>query len=317
MMVCWHHSLNQLSGVSDFITLPEFGPKGVDLFFVISGFIMALTTAAKPISAGRFFAFRIVRVVPLYWLATLLMVACAVALPQLFKSLHFDAVTLTKSLLFIPHYSLSWPDYVYPVLVPGWTLNFEMFFYALFAASLLLPRARAAALATALCLLVGIGLFFGPFTNPFALTYTDPRLLEFAIGMGIAWSYMHKHARAGLVASLFAIAAGFFLLSRPDSTISVIAGATIIVYGSLHPRILAWQNRPLLELGNASYSIYLSHLFALGALRVVWVRLVPTLALGSAWAFMMVGLAVCAAAGWLCYRFIEKPMTKRLHNAVK
>jgi exopolysaccharide production protein ExoZ len=68
----------------------------------------------------------------------------------------------------------------------------------------------------------------------------------------------------------------------------------------------------LLALGDASYSIYLSHLFTLGVLRVAWVRVFAHATLVNSIAFMAVALIACASAGWLCYRFVESPMTRIL-----
>src|SRR5229473_1548571 len=135
LMVVWHHSLIQVPGVAQFIALPEFGPSGVDIFFVISGFIMLVITAGKEVTPAEFIRQRVIRVVPLYWLTTLLMLGCAVVVPTAFKTLQFSPAAVAKSLLFVPYDSLSFPGHAWPVLVPGWTLNYEMFFYGLFAAS--------------------------------------------------------------------------------------------------------------------------------------------------------------------------------------
>lgn len=140
MMVVWHHATAEVAMAPVFGKIPTFGPLGVDLFFGISGFIMLVTTWDKPIGPAEFMAHRIKRIVPLYWLATLSMVGLAVVAPALFKTLKWDAATLTESLLFIPHYSLSFPGDIKPLLVPGWSLHYEMFFYVLFAGALLCKR---------------------------------------------------------------------------------------------------------------------------------------------------------------------------------
>jgi peptidoglycan/LPS O-acetylase OafA/YrhL len=71
-------------------------------------------------------------------------------------------------------------------------------------------------------------------------------------------------------------------------------------------------NVVLMALGDASYSIYLTYIFTLGALRVVWVRLVPAATMTSSIMLMAVSLTASAAAGWLCYRLIEQPLTKSI-----
>ena len=175
-----------------------------------------------------------------------------------------------ECLLFIPYESLARPGEIFPLLVPGWTLNYEMFFYALFALSLLLSSAwRIPVMLSALACLVVAGRVLHP-SSPVLSVYTDPRLLEFGFGM--------------------------------------VAGRLWIA----SPRELGRRQFPVfLALGDASYSIYLSHLFTLGALRVIWVRVVPHASLASSVAFMTAALIICAAAGWLCYRFVERPITVR------
>jgi exopolysaccharide production protein ExoZ len=90
-------------------------------------------------------------------------------------------------------------------------------------------------------------------------------------------------------------------------------GATLVVFGSLHGTFGAWVNRPLKALGDSSYSLYLTHLFTLGVLRVLWSRLLP----GSptevgACAFLATSLVTCSIVGYLVYRMIEAPMLARL-----
>lgn len=138
MMVVWHHAAGQIPGMSARVPW-VFGTSGVDLFFVISGFIVVVTTAGVDTKPFDFWRRRIVRVVPLYWLLTLLMVTVALIAPGLFKTLKVAPETVLQSLLFIPHFSQSFSGVVWPLLVPGWTLNFEMFFYALFGLALILP----------------------------------------------------------------------------------------------------------------------------------------------------------------------------------
>ena len=270
MMVVWHHALAQVAGTQNFIRLPQFGAYGVDLFFAISGFIMLVTTWDKDITPLEFAKHRIRRIVPLYWLATLLMVCSAIVAPLLFKTLRFDADSLLKSLFFIPYYSLSFPGLIQPLLVPGWSLNYEIFFYGLFALLLTVNREwRVRLMVGAMSILVVTGYVLHPGSAAFKV-YTNPILLEFAAGMiaGRLWLTMKKdpHRDGG---SAFMTA-----------------------------------------LGDASYSIYLTHVFVLGILRVLWVRLVPAPTMESSVALMALSLIVCALSGWLCFLWIEGPMNR-------
>jgi hypothetical protein len=120
-------------------------PAGVDLFFVISGFIMAHTTwrlVATPRAAGAFLVKRVIRLWPVYVIATIAMYAITRGLPEepVFHPTHWE---LARSLAFLPvdpHEAA--PFYKYPLLHPGWTLVYEVWFYVLFAASLLAGRWR-------------------------------------------------------------------------------------------------------------------------------------------------------------------------------
>jgi exopolysaccharide production protein ExoZ len=306
-MVVWHHALSQIAGTTDFFRIPDFGPSGVDVFFVISGFIMVVTTAGKPITGSRFFLLRIVRVVPLYWIATLTMIVIAILAPNAFKTLRFDGISIVKSLLFIPYDSLAAPGHVWPLLVPGWTLNFEMFFYALFALSLCMPKWRLQAMLGVLSTLVIAGYIF-PRTGPLSV-YTNPLMLEFGAGVWLGHEWLKGKLSRGLAVSVTMMTVGGYLLAQVESRPSLIVGATLVVMGALNQKFRASNNRLLLELGNASYSIYLTHLFTLGALRVPWMRFIPNMSQGSAIAFMSLALLGSFLVGWLCYRLIERPMT--------
>lgn len=271
MMVVWHHATAQVALAPVFGKIPTFGPLGVDLFFGISGFIMLVTTWDKPIGPVEFMAHRIKRIVPLYWLATLSMVGLAIVAPALFKTLKWDAATLTESLIFIPHYSLSFPGDIKPLLVPGWSLHYEMFFYVLFAGALLCKREhRLTVMVCALTALVVAGWIFDPLSAVLRV-YTNPRLLEFGAGMilGRLW-VTKKHL-------------------RQDGG---------------HPVLMA--------LGDASYSIYLTHIFTLGVLRVLWSHFVHTATLEQSIAWVALALVGSAIAGWICFMSLERPITRGL-----
>ncbi|HEX4235560.1 MAG TPA: acyltransferase [Caldimonas sp.] len=322
LMVVWHHAAGQVRGMSTQVPW-VFGTSGVDLFFVISGFIMVVTTSGHGIGPVEFWRRRVVRIVPLYWLLTLLMVAVALVAPSLFKTLKVAPVTLLESLLFIPHFSQSFPGIVWPLLVPGWTLNFEMFFYAVFGLVLFLPpRRRLLPLVTFFLVLTAIGFAFGPFSSAAAQTYTHPMLLEFAAGAAIGAWWLAGRWRLPHSTSWLLIGAGAVLLvlrdQEPFGTSTQIVGAVLVVIGALDARFASWRSPVLQSLGDSSYSLYLTHIFTLGALRVVWGRVLtspPTLPVTIA--FMLVALVVSAAVGWLVYRWVETPLQRRLNRRQK
>jgi peptidoglycan/LPS O-acetylase OafA/YrhL len=153
------------------IGLSTFGGAGVDIFFVISGFIMVYTTADRHVTPWSFMADRIARIVPIYWLITLAVFCIALVSPMLLQATRADWNELVKSLFFIPFTKAD--GVVAPMFYVGWTLNYEMFFYLLFALGLAFPSNRAGAVAVICCLvcLVGAGLVGQP-QNVFGKFYS-------------------------------------------------------------------------------------------------------------------------------------------------
>src|SRR3569623_79790 len=118
----------------------DFG-VGVDVFFVISGFIMYYISAGefgRPGAQSRFLPRRIIRLVPLYWLFTLAMLAAMLLVPGQLAHTVLDPLHILASFVFVPW--LDSTGLAHPILGLGWTLNYEMYFYVLFSFALLLPR---------------------------------------------------------------------------------------------------------------------------------------------------------------------------------
>src|SRR5438067_5401161 len=117
------------------------GAIGVHLFFVISGFLMWRVTALEPQAPRVFWLHRARRIIPLYWAAIALMVVLVHALKVRPWEATDQAGPVLKSMLFIPYRAAD--GVVAPVVYPGWTLNYEAFFYLVFGLSLFLaPLAR-------------------------------------------------------------------------------------------------------------------------------------------------------------------------------
>jgi len=317
LMVVWHHARNMLPELKIYFT-SGFGASGVDVFFVISGFIMVLTTHDNNIGPLLFIKRRVIRVAPMYWLLTLLMIAGAIFAPDLFKTTQVHPDIVIKSLLFIPHYSKSSPTEIWPILVPGWTLNYEMFFYAVFAISLLIkPSSRIQVLALSFATLVTAGYLFGPLDNPLAVTYTIPILMEFIFGAVIAKLWVSGRLNMQTSASFFFFVCGIFLLVMENrfDELGHGLGSILLVVGALN--LKKWRSAVLHGLGNGSYSIYLTHLFTLGLVRFLWMKAFPApITPFSGLSFMLLSLIVCAMVGWFFYHWIEYPMTKSLHARV-
>ena len=113
------------------------GKAGVDVFFVISGFVMATATASLPSGWRTSLAFlwrRLARVAPLYWLVTLFLVSLYLADRRFGAERPLDVDLVLRSLLFVPVHG---PDGgIRPIVGVGWSLDYEMYFYLCMAAAI-------------------------------------------------------------------------------------------------------------------------------------------------------------------------------------
>jgi len=283
------------------------GAAGVDVFFVISGFIMWVVAGERAPSPLAFLRDRIERIAPSYWIATGVMVAGALA--GLFPNLRLTAWYVLSSLFFVPGRSPGTGD-IWPVLVQGWTLNYEMFFYVLFAAALTVPaRQRFGMLAVLFFALVASGRLFAP-EMPILKVWTDPLLLEFLLGMAIgkAWLKGRIPTPALGLALIFAALAGFAFVGV------TYAGFTPLVLGPLAAALVlgalslekgaAMPCLPLASyLGDGSYSIYLWHTMAIS----VAAKVAPVLALPTPIAFAA-AVVSGVAVGMAAHEILEKPV---------
>jgi len=286
------------------------GAAGVDVFFVISGFIMWVISDHRAVTPAKFIADRVRRIVPVYWLATAVMVAGAMA--GLFPNMVLTPEHVLSSLFFVPAHSPSSGE-IWPVLVQGWTLNFEMLFYAVFAVFLILPRNRRLPAITGLFLvLVTAGLLFG-FDNAVMLTYTRPIILEFVAGMVIGEFWLKGRVPPLATGSaLIACSLGGFaligLLRLPFDELTIGPLAVALVLGILSLEAHGCMRAVALPtlLGNASYSIYLWHTFAIS----VAAKAGSVLGLDP-----MISMVVAALSGALlgvvAYLTLERPLMQR------
>ncbi len=315
ILVVFHHAFTQIDIYSPFFDNIKFGAQGVDIFFVISGFIIWYVTADSKMSKTDFLLRRLIRVAPIYWVVTLAIILLALVAPQLFKSTQFGLSEVVKSLLFIPHYNLAFPDSIFPILVPGWTLNYEMFFYIVFF-FVLFSKSRMLLLTCLFTGLVIVG-YFVQSTNPLFVTYTNTMLLEFLLGAIIANVFLQNTqlsfspSIAILMMSSGAVLLVIFTSIIPQESFrGIIFGipAAMIVFSALmleRSRKMI-KNRIFHELGDASYSIYLTHLFTLGIYRVIWNKMIsPEASIGEAAAFIISATVLSCIVGLWVYRHIE------------
>jgi exopolysaccharide production protein ExoZ len=300
---------------------------GVSIFFAISGFIMVVTTAEQYGSAAAALDFmrrRIIRIVPLYWLVTTMALLAAVIAPSLMKAAAGDTHYVLSSYLFWP--AMRPNGDIRPLATPGWSLNLEMFFYIVFAVCLIYRRRvgltvlfvslGALVAMRAFGLLPGVALYF----------WGEPVVLGFLLGalVGIAFNSGWRLSRAP---ALICAATGFgvlFVFWMPNGAVEdlapalavVVPAALILIGFALGPqvdeRMRLWL--PALIIGDASYSLYLSHEFLLRPLALLWGK--GPLHYLPLWMFVPAGIAVAAVVAIAGYRWFEKPVTRRLTAAI-
>jgi peptidoglycan/LPS O-acetylase OafA/YrhL len=321
LVVIYHISLHvsRMSAQTELIALQS----GVDIFFVISGFVMIVSTdcgrAATPLA---FMRRRIVRIVPLYWAVTLAMIGVLLIAPQLVKTTTMTWHYALASLAFLAHESPRFPGQYFPLVMPGWTLHLEMLFYLLFSLGLVRGGAGwrlVLRVAAPVIILSAVGVLVRP--GGIAGFYTNPIMLEFAYGMGLGWLFLQQRTAlpgalpsplpGALAVPLMLVAAALLILPPvPDlgwRALRFGLPALVLVAISLSVSLPRWRVSQML--GDISYSLYLTHFFVLSALAQLWARLHLTSPL-AVMALYPFGTLVCCGVGLTCWLLIEKPLTK-------
>ncbi|OUS39058.1 hypothetical protein A9Q94_00450 [Rhodobacterales bacterium 56_14_T64] len=286
--------------------------RGVDLFFVISGFIITLSASRRLDQPGVFLWRRFLRVAPLYYLFTTAMVATLLLLPGATKGTELEPGQIISSYLFLPFERHD--GRIAPVLSLGWTLNYEMFFYVLMAFSLCLRRPFVA---LALLMLTFSAACLFRWNSTTAQFYSNPIVIEFLFGIGLAQLFRRNIVLPSTPLALLAVAAGLALLvtlhqtTLPRFVAAGLPAMIIVAGGTLFCPPLA-PARLLLRLGDASYVLYLSHRFTLRALTLLLLPYLPTGPAGL-WGFVMLACTSCLMVSLLVHRWIELPLLRLLY----
>ncbi|HLK89733.1 MAG TPA: acyltransferase [Polyangia bacterium] len=300
------------------------GVYGVDIFFVISGFIMCHIGSLSP---DQFFLKRIFRVVPLYWLGTLGVFAIALLAPRLLNSTTADPEHLVKSLFFIP-FKKGNGD-VQPLLFLGWTLEYEMFFYVVFAIALAVRRAWAGLLTIGALAVVTLA---GRLLQPTAVIprfFSRPIILEFGIGIAACYAWRRWRpalARLPLVAGALVAVGCYALLVVVDKGIPGYLGWLAPIPGFLLRgglafvllmTVLSFEGRvafpaSLLLIGDASYSLYLFHPYIVQIVSkkvISFARLTP-----ASLVALVLTIGACFLFAIVSFRLFERPSNQALRR---
>jgi exopolysaccharide production protein ExoZ len=318
LLVVVGHSLvifRGASGADASNALPDvYGALGVRAFFVVSGFLMIYVHGqdfGQPRATKKFYARRIARIVPLYWAVTILYAV---------KQIYFGQDTVwhsVKSLFFIPYQATG--DLWRPVLGQGWTLNYEMAFYLVFGFALLFSRGVWVVFGVfGTLILLNVSGLFGP--HNLLTFWSDPIVLYFLAGVAIGLLRARTNrgpsfavafcvalavpSLAALLAALLNAAPAYVAIALPVAAVSAV-GITAFAREDLR---LSWVRRLAKHIGDASYSIYLTHTFVIApAAKIVVAKLFPEMPIA---AFILLMIVATAVVGYGVFRFVERPLIK-------
>ena len=274
--------------------LEGWGVNGVDLFFVLSGFLMVYTQRLKPKSAFAFFKNRVIRIVPIYWFLTFSMVGLYLVLPSAFNRLHPTVAHVTSALFFVSRIVVD----KFPPVSVGWTLEYEMMFYALFAVGIAVTNQKRLIVVPAV-LLSALAL----------LGITDLIVLEFVFGMVAATIFLRlktlPHAGLVLCSGVVLLALSLVINTGLDRVWKWGVPSFLIVLPLCY--LPQSQNRLGKLLGDASYSIYLIQVFTIPVVYKFSTKLLPGLPNDLV---ALICLALSVAVGVLVYFTIEKRLVQ-------
>ena len=306
-----------------------YGMAGVDLFFVISGFIMVYVMWDRPRgvkAAGEFLWGRASRIYPLYWIVSLVLLALWFVRPDMVFSSIDTPPDILKSFALFPHERE-------PLLAVGWTLVHEMYFYLVFAGIMLLPRkAMLPCLVLWMCFIFLGGSFEVSSLNesPVLKLVFSPLTHEFILGAFAAWTFklLCEHdptpVRRRWIIFMLLFALMTFLTNFRDSEFPIDAVkrvdaffifATLTVYACAamdFRKMKVWK--PLVVLGDWSYALYLTHVLSLTIMGRIWAKfrndsLVDNVLI----LFAMVAVTIFISG--LVYKYVERPIIKAARKA--
>ncbi|MFC4255985.1 acyltransferase family protein [Altererythrobacter xixiisoli] len=328
-VVVLHSTFYTMERLHSSTSVYDVGANGVRLFFVISGFVMIISSQ-KLLNTQRgwsVFAFkRIVRIVPIYWAITLIKVAVLLVTPAVVLHSELDWGYILKSFFFIPEYNVD--GEIRPLLGVGWTLNFEMFFYLLFALALACRVRPIRFIAPVLIVMSALSLIKTPDWPVVAYFLCDPIVIDFLAGMLIAHWVQRGWTGPSQAAAWAAAGVGLIYLFVPGvpraeygtmfaSLITTLAAGSVIIGAvgiekSIGRRIPQW----MVYMGAASYSLYLVHPMVSPAAPALFAKIGLTGGF-MAWLAVVTAVAVAMGAAVLVYRYGEVPFTKWLNRRVR
>ncbi len=316
MMVLAFHSLTNMCGITCGYDI--LANLGVDIFFVISGFVMWNSTSGRNLTPMEFYTRRFFRIAPLYYSMTVVVALVALVSPQLLRTTVFDLHHLIDSLMFMPS-PLPKTGEIFPVVIPGWTLNYEMFFYMIFASCLALPAvARLPTVIATIVGLVALGEVFLP-QGLYTKFYTNEIILEFAYGIAIA-ALIEKLGRISLqvwlnvAAVAVIVAVGIYADLIPQIslqlTFGIVAGLAVWAVCEIDARYSVPNIAILKWVGDASFSIYLLQMATIATGFILWRAAGLPLGNHMVVPFFFFVSVITFACSYVSYKYFEVPMQR-------
>jgi exopolysaccharide production protein ExoZ len=286
----------------------SYGGRGVDLFFVISGFVIFYATHRAKLTPAEFLRRRVERIVPLYFVVIFAVTLLAVTLPATFGTPDwYTPRHILKSLAFI-----AFTDGEMPVVYVGWSLEYEMYFYLATALLMALTREvwrNIVVMFSALAIvgqLPGVAAVLGN-----TAFFADPMILEFVFGVIVGTVFVNGRIGWPMpVAAACAIAA--VLVSDPLNRVIVsgVPAACLVAAAAWASRKRvdpSWPERALARLGDASYSIYLAQVETVSLASVALAGAIPAI---PPLLLLIVTSCIVVALGLALNILVERPLLK-------
>ena len=311
------------------LNLPvNIGSHGVDVFFVISGFLMPYIAARSP---DRFLIRRAIRIVPLYWTATLALFATAVLAPHLLRSTRADYLQLLCSLFFIPRETAY--SGIVPTLILGWSLNYEMYFYVMFALALAIAPKQAPLICCVEIVAVALLIDISGVNHPSVRFYARPLVFEFVFGVCAyyafivierdhGWLAQRSSIRLGLLVA--ALGAAFVIgleesqggFGLPRFVVAGLPALALVLSALVLERVygVSAKSKATFLVGESSFILYLLHPYVVhGVLRTIREARTPA-SIAAAIGIVTALLLVSTLAAVAIHVWFEKPVMARLRR---
>jgi exopolysaccharide production protein ExoZ len=328
------HGIERKYCTTDYMLPCEHGALGIDLFFVISGIVIASVTTDKFGSTRNAIIFlyhRLARIFPIFWIYTTITLIARHLNPLSTGVDQTHPVNLLASYLLIP-------THLPMLLLQGWTLTYELYFYLVFFLLLLLIPQRLTPWILALwgIAVVSLKLWIGLSPHPLIQVLIGPSVLEFLTGCLLFHLYRRSrlHRAAGIVIVLTACLwltaiLAYTNYAHPGHPTWIVDApwlrvflygtfATLLLLGTMElERTALIRYFPLLaSIGDWSYSIYLSHLLVLELIARLALRILPHHT-NSILVITLISLPTTIIVGYLSYTYLERPLIIRLYKPTR